>query len=447
MPTFPQPPDVPAYVPREVTYGTEQIRGDGSNSYGGTPPAFEIEPPDHNETDDMTGWVIPGSYNKQTAAEGAGEGKFRTHANFSHFGRDDPIRNYGQPDSAHWHMFFGNRSVNAFSTYKTLRMNPDSTAAGGRANGTGYWTPALLKVVDGKTYALPMNVALIYYTQEMSKALLNELVRLPRGLRYIAGVHMDDPQLTARKAEVAAANAANPSLGLRDPWDGWGGWMINPVGGGTLPIVNPGPGATATHSRYLVNPDGSDPWGGQVPANSEMYAVLNAPEWWDGYNLHADGGYDHFRFAVHSDGLGKRIGPQGWWEVPQLQLSLQWYLAEANEHLTLSLSSDPMLEAKLGVPNGKGGSMHFDWFGAWKYTVMLEFMRNSTGVEGFEPGLLQDSTLSEANRLISAGEAAPNGRFPQVNMANNQFPAIPSRMMLLPTGAGKGPATILQKGS
>jgi Domain of unknown function (DUF1996)/PASTA domain len=60
---------------------------------------------------------------------------------FSHSLPDDPIVYPGQPGASHMHDFFGNQSVNAFSTYESLLAA--STLCGDWADTAGYWTPAL----------------------------------------------------------------------------------------------------------------------------------------------------------------------------------------------------------------------------------------------------------------------------------------------------------------
>ncbi len=68
---------------------------------------------------------------------------FRTRTRFTHFLQDDPIVFPGQPGASHLHMFFGNASVNASTTADNIRTNCSSASAGGTANCTGYWVPAL----------------------------------------------------------------------------------------------------------------------------------------------------------------------------------------------------------------------------------------------------------------------------------------------------------------
>lgn len=96
---------------------------------------------------------------------------------FSHAAPDDPIVAPGRPGASHEHTFVGNRTTNAFSTYRSLRaggttcMRPADTAA--------YWVPALLQ--DGQPVR-PLG-ATIYYR----RATLSEVRPFPNDFRMIAG--------------------------------------------------------------------------------------------------------------------------------------------------------------------------------------------------------------------------------------------------------------------
>jgi len=69
--------------------------------------------------------------------------QFLVECQYSHAGSDDPIVFPGQPGQSHLHAFFGNTSVDAFTTI-------DSLAAGGTTcdqplDKAAYWAPALLR--------------------------------------------------------------------------------------------------------------------------------------------------------------------------------------------------------------------------------------------------------------------------------------------------------------
>lgn len=432
---FVKPIDVPDYVPITPDWsGAEQI-GDGSNSWGGTPPYFALMPDDPNPGL-VAGYYQDGDFSAQfrTAAQGGQEGKFRTHINASHVSRDDPIRNYGSPDSTHWHVFFGNRSANAFSTYRTLRMNPASTAAGGLLNGTAYWVPGMLVPLGGKTYAKIPNHFVVYYTSDIDDANLHQIVRIPRGFRYILGVNMDDPDDNAVKAELSAA-------GLTWVTDGFQGWEAYDSAMNLIPHTG------GTHRiRYIRNANGTDPWNGAADVPGGMLAChFEAPEWWDGTNPWSPGGYQHLRHSARKSN-GQLRGPRGWWRLPKLVVSMWFSHGGFADFGTWVESSNAMAAAAAGHAILPGGSMHTDWFGAWEdANVFLTWMRNAQGVDGFEAHEIGDSVISATRRLIVA-EAAPDGRTPQVNLSQ-RLATTANNMVLLPTGAARGPANIQHRGN
>jgi hypothetical protein len=66
----------------------------------------------------------------------------------SHYGYDDPIVYPGQKGKSHLHVFFGNTSTTGVSTPLTIRTRGNSTCAGGTANRSAYWAPAIIYVCD-----------------------------------------------------------------------------------------------------------------------------------------------------------------------------------------------------------------------------------------------------------------------------------------------------------
>jgi hypothetical protein len=104
---------------------------------------------------------------------------------FSHRLNDDPILYPGQPGASHDHSFVGNRTTNAFSTYKSLRAGETSCKREG--DTAAYWTPTLL--VDG----MPVRPrgATVYYRRKT----LKPVRPFPAGFRAIAGnAHAMTPQ-------------------------------------------------------------------------------------------------------------------------------------------------------------------------------------------------------------------------------------------------------------
>jgi hypothetical protein len=183
---------------------------------------------------------------------GCQETKFRTFVDFSHYGPDDPIRNFGAPGSSHLHCFFGNGSTNANSTYKSLRKRGlTSTAIGTDVNATGYWYPCITVAnYDGlgHTGVVKPDDIVVYYAGDGSTptavANVEKSTLLVPGLRYVFGYNMDD--------------GGKPT----DPDHGVGAWLIN-GSTGVLDAANAANAAAGGSStRYAtVNAPGSAPPG------------------------------------------------------------------------------------------------------------------------------------------------------------------------------------------
>jgi hypothetical protein len=104
------------------------------------------------------------------------KGSFSVFCGPSHRNRSDPIVYPRQPGKSHLHQFFGNRSTNAFSTYK--RMLNARTTCGFRPDTAGYWAPAL-KNRSGKVVR-PFHLSAYYRGDRNTQA-------FPPGLKMLAG--------------------------------------------------------------------------------------------------------------------------------------------------------------------------------------------------------------------------------------------------------------------
>ena len=445
-----KPPDVNAYVSIGATYAagtTINTVGDGSTLWGGTPPAYAIMPADPNPAAPAAGWVIGGAAvaycNDGVANDGTHncpnnyvgqEAKFRTQANVTHILYDDPIRNYGEPGTSHCHEFFGNASANAYSTYLTLRNRPSSAAGGGVANGTGYWFPCPVLTnpfADGKNYAVQANFVIIYYTSN-PYTLASTLTRIPRGLRYVLGVNMDDPDDLNVKAEITAANAQTGTSGRYSYIDnGWGGWNCFNTGGFVV----------GSSHLTLVNSDGSDPWAGACLTGYTLSPDVFAPPCWDGTNLWSPGGYKHMRRKIMDSVAGKGVCPTGWWQLPELEIKPQFSHQGFNDYKNWRLSSDNMAATNSGHAVYNGGSFHTDWMGGWNDTLFLTWQQFCTGVNGATSHECNNSTISATQALLTTTVAPDASRNPQTNTSNAFGTASQANMFLLPS-TSQGPFTI-----
>lgn len=468
---FARPSDVPAYVETFNGYEagtTQNTIGDGSNAWGGTMPVLATQPADIPST--ATGWkgTGPSVINIPPATEK----KFRSIGNTCFIAPDDPVRNYGAPGTSHLHQFFGNCTVNAYSTYATLRNRANqystgtpkkavSTVAGGPHNATGYWFPCPIKTnpfADGKNYCVKADRIIIYYVLNAADP---SRARLPRGLRYVLGRNMDDPDNATQAAEIAAANAQPSTAGRYSMYiagpknDGFTGWECRTTDGTTV-IQTTG---AQNLSQFLKTTGGVDPWGGNCLTGYKLTAILNAPECYDGKNLWSPGGYKHFRFPVYdTQSSNGRTCPKGWFKVPILELSISFFHKGFADYGAWRLSSDDAMQAKLtalGTPRAvaNGESMHTDWFGAWDDEVFYGnaagtvqgWQKFCAGVEGNTAHECDSSTFNATNSLIGgyAGENAPDGtRNPQVVQTPNQYDtSVPGGMFQIPP-RWAGPATL-----
>jgi len=121
---------------------------------------------------------------------------------FSHRLNDDPILYPGLPGASHDHTFVGNRTTNAFSTYKSLRAGGTSCK---RADDTAaYWMPTLF--VDGKP--VRPRGATVYYRRKT----LKPVRPFPAGFRAIAGMaHATMPQAKRVTFWNCGANGGVPA--------------------------------------------------------------------------------------------------------------------------------------------------------------------------------------------------------------------------------------------
>src|SRR5438445_2850792 len=75
-------------------------------------------------------------------AASAGNGKLFKSACFAnHEAMNDPIVYPGKPGASHLHVFFGNTTTDAFSTYASLTGQPATCRISG--DHAAYWIPAL----------------------------------------------------------------------------------------------------------------------------------------------------------------------------------------------------------------------------------------------------------------------------------------------------------------
>lgn len=467
---FVRPPDVPAYVPVTDTYAsgtTPNVIGDGSTARGGTMPVLAYQLADIPST--ATGWFEtlscdendPGGPCHKVTTPASEEAKFRTLADYSHVNYDDPIRNWGQPGTAHCHMFFGNTSTNFRSTYASLRTRANanangtpkhaaSTIAGGPYNATAYWFPCIIKpnaFGDGKAYAMKVDEIVVYYVENpASNALAAQ--RVARGKRYIFGTNMDDPRDTIFKAKIAAANAQPGTAGRYEyAGNGFVGWQCRTADKTTI-IAS----VTGDHYPAFKTAAGADPWGGNCTSGMWLQAEFNAPACYDGRNLWSPGGYKHLRQRVIDNvNTGSIIEgcPNGWFKLPQLSQTIWFKHQGFADYGTWYASSDAMAQAAAQAinpadPNMRPGeSMHVDWLGGWDDTTFMKWQNYCIGVSGGTMHVCDSSLVSATEALTGgfSGVNSPDGtRNPQVQQ-NPEFNTTSRSLMVQLPANPAGPVT------
>ncbi len=114
------------------------------------------------------------------AAQLVDRGVFVEHCRFSHEAPDDPIVFPGVAGGSHLHMFFGNTTTNAGSTFETLRAGGTTCRTAGDASG--YWVPALMQ--NGQAVK-PRSIT-VYYRSGPTRD-DTTIQAFPAGFRVVAG--------------------------------------------------------------------------------------------------------------------------------------------------------------------------------------------------------------------------------------------------------------------
>jgi hypothetical protein len=401
------------FVPVAATYPPSiyppnvPVLGDGSTAQGGIAPALlqneHLEVPSNFPVGQ---WQVAGG----TLSPPIGEAKFRTHCNYSHNLKEDPILYPGLPSAGHTHTYFGNTKADRNSTYFSLRTTGGSTCGGGQINRSAYWFPSVFKdnaLGPGQTGIVKPDYAIVYYN--VNTADISKITPIPRGLSYVFGFNPLDPTDNLQNGEIATANAQDPDDGFvnqaayRYGGNGFGGWKCESgIGGSAL---------------YLRDANGNAAL--NCSTADRIGAVLGGPTCWDGRNLSSTNGRLHVRQVIRDANTGAGdLCPSGWYRIAQFELII-WFSHEGPaDYKEWYLSSDRMPGHDQFL---NGQSMHSDWFGAWDYSTMKDWMVhcNGTTIRGAvapDPHSCVDTQFGNGFRGL-VGETAPdNSRSPQLNL-------------------------------
>lgn len=307
---------------------------------------FRNVPADQISVSDLT--VDYDAYN-EALLDTSNSGYFRVKCEVSHFAYDDPIVFPNQPGRAHLHMFFGNTSANAYSTFDSLLNSGTGTCNGEDLNRTAYWVPALL---DSDGNALIPDQVMIYYKNDNFRLNgANELVNpFPDNLRMIAG----------------NGAATSPQTGFTGDWE-------------AQPTISfsCGPAYRSNDRRQALIPDcyGQDQLEMQIafPQCVNEEAGTYQPD--QSHMSYSENGY-----------YGVRCPDSHPTDISSIMYRIFFRPDHYGGSLTnLHLSSDVKMDRIL--PGGT--TAHADWFGAWHPDAMDMWVENCNNTQAdCETGLL-----------------------------------------------------------
>lgn len=300
-------PQTPTPLPRQTT-----TRTNATSTTAGQVPKIA-------SNFNINSFLVSESRPASSASEPTGN--FRFICEFSHFAYDDPIVYPNNPGISHLHMFFGNTTTSASSTYESLRQNGDSTCQGGPINRSAYWVPA---VYNSQTKLVIPDYITVYYKGTFGGvAGIQSIPSLPQGLRMIAGYNM-----------------ANPS-------------------------------GSSTFDWYCEITQIKQKTTQNCPNNERLGAVLPFQQCWDGQNLDSADHRSHMAYLYYgADGMARCPSSH---PVHLAEFTIGVWFPNDGNTSGYYLSSDRMSN-DTQMPNGS--SWHADWYGAWDDGIVDRWTTN-----------------------------------------------------------------------
>ncbi|NRA40672.1 MAG: DUF1996 domain-containing protein [Pseudomonadales bacterium] len=290
--------------------------------------------------------------NEEFGLRDDGSGAFRTHCLESHKSFDDPLLYPNQPGASHYHVFFGNPSVDAFTTIDNLQQIESSSCDGIRLNRSAYWVPALY---DAYGERIPYIEPLFYY--KTGYHLAAETIQAPpANLRMIAGQAMPDSLQSTQVVKFRCASWTSEQVWFDagDPLD---------------------------HVAYI--PD--------CPLDDIVEMRIVFPQCWDGENL--DSADHQAHMAYPSEATAPQTGTGECPDshpiaIPEISYNFSIYVTEDT-----GASSDWRLSSDMNPALPGGHSAHADWINGWDQEIMQAIVDNCLQT-AFEcgVGLLADGT-------------------------------------------------------
>jgi hypothetical protein len=306
--------------------------------------------------DEQHAELIPASMQPDPVDPNSWRGIFRINCDFAHSAYDDPIVVPDQPGMAHMHRFYGNKEVDASTTFESLYEHPESSCQGNTVNSSAYWIPALLapsydevtserlldqdgapawEVVAAVVGDDDVAHEIFYYSAGVDD--LESIQNIPPGLRMIAG-----------DASTSAEDTPQDTAIVR--------W----------------------HCQTWESSDGDNPdFSATIPECFEpdrLRMDIFFPNCWNGVDLDSEDHKSHMAYPVNDGGPEGTHCPDSH-PIALLRPSYHYaypVLPEHSDPETKSsrgwrLASDPYLVS----PEAPGGrSLHGDWFNAWHPEVL-----------------------------------------------------------------------------
>ena len=367
-------------------------------------PADASEPPVHpndNVIYDRSLWTDTGDQRTNIGLP-AGDGKFRTNAKDAFIVHTDPVRHRGMKGMGHPHVIVGANHPYVQANfenadYNMLREYASSSAQGGPLNGSAYGFPVIYSDRSGIPLALLSEVVTFYYTLPGIKG--KDTTRLRRHWTFQLGNNPEEFNDTERRAEYAAAGLEYP--GSPTTPAGFYGIQCVPDATGAYAIVEDAHAlqsqrgfALNDRARYIVGPEGVDPWAGRCTTGHFIINLLG-PDCWDATNATSPNNRDHNRYSTRDEDNEPGPGqcPSNYVKVVHLEVKKQynhegwadyrhWYSSSdrmpPEMTVTPGSANDPVTQgdpASLDPCRRTGpyfcalATAHSWWINGWDYSV------------------------------------------------------------------------------
>jgi hypothetical protein len=197
-------------------------------------------------------------------------------------------------------------------------------------------------------------------------------------------------------------------------------------------------------------------------AQPALAMVIDFPECWDGTNLWSPGGYKHLRQKIRDNVLALDVCPNGWYELPALEIAFFFTWSNSADYMSWRLSSDDGAQpSSIQLPtctagyanapcNDGGGtrtvlngqSFHTDWLGAWDYTTMDEWMTNCLGLMGSGTPHQCETSIISSTHALNYGTAARRCRTAALSRSQSRTAPLQPPTWSSSARPTKGPMTM-----